>query len=142
MQICHFEFVEKNPYSTDIMLLQVQVLQSLGPVLRRLEVGKSGVPFLGNMTLSNTTQQTFQLRNFLCGEPVRPKAVVPQATGSASRAASGSGDSSSSTSTSESSHSGLNGCFCGHWPISFKYLAKKAQKTLVEKRKARKNAAN
>jgi len=124
------------------VMRSVQVLQSLGPVLRRLEVGKSGVPFLGNMTLSNTTQQTFQLRNFLCEEPVRPKAAVPQATGSASRATSGSGDSSSSTSTSESSHSGLNGCFCGHWPISFKYLAKKAQKTLVEKRRARKNAAN
>ena len=35
-------------------------------------------------------------------------------------------------------HSGLNGRFCRQWDISFKYLAKKAQETLVENRKARK----
>ena len=82
------------------------MLQSLGPVLRDLQEGRNEVPSLENMTSSNTTQQTFQLRKFFCGDdPTQPKAAASHAMGLDSQASSDSGDSSSSSSSSTSESS-------------------------------------
>ena len=79
------------------------MLQSFEPVLRDLQMARNAVPTSGNMTLNNVTQQVFQLRSLLCGEPMQAATTASQAADSALRAASGGGDSSSSSSSSSGS---------------------------------------
>ena len=87
------------------MLLQVQALQSLGPVLRDLQFASSAVPSVGNMTSNSTVQQAFQMRRLLCGDTLQAQTNVLNTASSTFGNAAASGDSSSSSGSSSSSSS-------------------------------------